>query len=110
MYDGSRYLGLFRKAVIRIITKCHRTNLVICSHSRDWETPPYSRIYDITAVTLNIFMMSLVKEHGRQCMPCSTQFSVTLQTENLLTEISDFLKQIIFLRSFNSVLDMYCNN
>ena len=26
-------------------------------------------------------MMSLVWEHGRQCMPCSAKFSMTLQTE-----------------------------
>ena len=32
------------------------------------------------------------------------QFSMTLQIEILATEPSDFLKQIIFLRSFNSVL------
>ena len=37
-------------------------------------------------------------------MPCSYKFSVTLQTESLSTETSDFLKQIIFLKSFNSML------
>ena len=35
-------------------------------------------------------------------MPCS-KFSMTLPTEILSTETSDFLKQIIFLKSFNSV-------
>ena len=34
------------------------------------------------------------------------QFSMTLQTEILSTEILDFLKQIIFLESFNSVFDV----
>ena len=34
-------------------------------------------------------------------MPCSSKFSKTLQTEIFSTEISDFLKQIIFLKSFN---------
>ena len=47
-------------------------------------------------------MTSLVQKHGRQCMPCSTKFSVTLQTEILSIETSDFLTQIIFLKSFNS--------
>ena len=37
-------------------------------------------------------------------MPCSAKFSVTLQTEILSTEISDFLKQIIFVKLFNSVV------
>ena len=47
--------------------------------------------------------MSLVSEHGKQCMPCSTKFSVTFQTEILATETSDFLKQIIVLKSFDSL-------
>ena len=34
-------------------------------------------------------------------MPCSINFSITLQTEILSTETSDFLKQIIFLLSFS---------
>ena len=33
-------------------------------------------------------------------MPCSINFSITLQTEILSTETSDFLKQIIVLKSF----------
>ena len=49
-------------------------------------------------------MTSLVQEHGRQYMPCSAKFSMTLQTEILSTETSDFLKQKVFLKSFNSVL------
>ena len=32
--DGSRSLGLFRKGKTHIIPKLHRTNLIICSHSR----------------------------------------------------------------------------
>ena len=35
LQDGSRYLGLFRKSTIHIIAKFHRTDLVICSHSRE---------------------------------------------------------------------------
>ena len=37
-------------------------------------------------------MMSLVSEHGRQCMPYSTNFLKTLQTEILSIETSEFLK------------------
>ena len=37
-------------------------------------------------------------------MPGSAKFSMTLQTEILSTETSDFLKVIIFLKSFNSEL------
>ena len=40
-------------------------------------------------------------------MPCSINFLITLQTEVLSTEASDFLKQIIFLRSFNSMFIMF---
>ena len=32
--DGSRYLGLFGKSETDIIAKFHRTDLVICSHSK----------------------------------------------------------------------------
>ena len=39
-------------------------------------------------------------------MPCSANFLKTLQTEILSTETSDFLKQIIFLKSFNSVFNV----
>ena len=39
-------------------------------------------------------------------MPCSINFSVTLQTEILSTVTSDFLKQMIILKSFNSVLTL----
>ena len=52
----------------------------------------------------NIFMTPLVYEHGRQCMPSSAKFSMPLQTEILSTETSDFLKQRIIIKSFNSVL------
>ena len=38
-------------------------------------------------------------------MPCSAKLSVTLQTEIL--SIEDFLKQIIFLKLFNSVFCVY---
>ena len=40
------------------------------------------------------------------CLPCSSNFSMTLQTEILSTETSDLLKQIIILKSFNSVSDV----
>ena len=33
--DGSRYLGLFRKGKTRITAKLHRTDLIICTHSRE---------------------------------------------------------------------------
>ena len=39
-------------------------------------------------------------------MPCSAKFLMTLQTEILSTEASGFLKQTIFLKSFNSMFDM----
>ena len=37
-------------------------------------------------------------------MPCSAEFSMTLQTEVLSTETSDFLKLIFFLKLFNTML------
>ena len=50
------------------------------------------------------YLISLVQEHARQCMPWSAKFSMTLQTKILSSQTSDFLEQIIFLKSFNSVL------
>ena len=44
LQDGSRSLGLFRKGKTRIIAKCLRADLVICSHSREGETPSYNQI------------------------------------------------------------------
>ena len=35
LQDGSRYLGFFRKGNTHIIVKFYRTDLVICSHSRE---------------------------------------------------------------------------
>ena len=48
-------------------------------------------------------MTSLIWEYGRQSVPCSAKFSVTSQTEILSTKFTDFLKQTIFLKSFNLV-------
>ena len=42
--DGSRSLGLFRKGKTCITAKLHMTNLIICTHSREWKAPSYSRI------------------------------------------------------------------
>ena len=42
--DGSRPLGMFKKGKICITAKFHRTDLVICSYSRERKTPPYSQI------------------------------------------------------------------
>ena len=39
-------------------------------------------------------------------MPCSIDFSVTLQTEILSKVTSGFLKQMIILKSFNSVMNV----
>ena len=44
LQDGSRFLGLFRKGKTFIIAKFHRTNLVICSYSREGKAPSYSQI------------------------------------------------------------------
>ena len=43
-------------------------------------------------------MASLAYENGGQCILCSINFSVTLQTEFLSTVISDFLKQMVILK------------
>ena len=42
-----RSLGLFRKGKTQFIAKFHRTDLVICSHSREGKTLSHSQInYD----------------------------------------------------------------
>ena len=44
LQDGSRSLVLFRKGETRITAKLHRTDLVICTHSREGKTPSYLQI------------------------------------------------------------------
>ena len=41
-------------------------------------------------------------------MHCYAKFSLALQNEIFSTETSDFLKQIIFLKSFISAFFVYC--
>ena len=48
---------------------------------------------------------SIFQWHYKLCMPCSINFSMTLQTEILSIETSDFFKQMIILKSFNFMLD-----
>ena len=73
---------------------------------RNWAFAKNWNQYDVIAATVTELWLHLYKEHGRQCMPCSINFSVTLQTEILFTVTSDFLKQMIILKSFNSVLTL----
>ena len=54
------------------------------------------------------FLVAMVIDHGYRSMADSVCyalpfFSVTLQTEILSTETADFLKRIIFLKSFDSI-------
>ena len=42
---------------------------------------------------LNIFRTPFVSEHGRQCMPCSTKFSITLQTDFFQQKLQIFSKK-----------------
>ena len=49
-------------------------------------------------------LMSCVLELDKQCLTCPANFSMTLQTEILSKESSDFLKQRISIKSFYSVL------
>ena len=44
LLDGSRILRLFRKGKTCIIAKFHRTDLVICGHSREGKSPFYNQI------------------------------------------------------------------
>ena len=60
-------------------------------------------LYKLLVTMETDVMTSFVLEHGRQCMPCSVSFSMTLQMEILSTGTSDFLKQMIILKSLYSV-------
>ena len=42
LQDESRSLGLFRKGKICIVAKFQRSDVVICSHSREGKTLSYS--------------------------------------------------------------------
>ena len=50
---------------------------------------------------------SLIPKHGRQYIPCSTKFSMALQTEILSTEPSDFLNQITFSSNLIQCLNCF---
>ena len=62
LQDRSRSLGLFRKGQTRIIAKFPRADLVICSHSREGETPSYNQINMVsqTICTFNVCMCKCV--------------------------------------------------
>ena len=45
-------MGLFRKGNTPIIAKLHRTDQVICSHSRERKPPSYSRINTVDVLFL----------------------------------------------------------
>ena len=47
-------MGLFRKGKTCIIAKFLRTDLVICSHSREGETPSYSQINTVHVNKSNV--------------------------------------------------------
>ena len=42
LLDGSRALVLFRKGKTHMLAKFHRTDLVMCSHSKERKTLSYS--------------------------------------------------------------------
>ena len=46
--DLSRPLVLFRKGEFLIVAKLHRTDLGICSHSREGKTQSFSRINTVS--------------------------------------------------------------
>ena len=50
--DGSRFLGLFRKGKTHILAKFHRSDLVICGHSREGKTTSYSQINTVTGMSI----------------------------------------------------------
>ena len=47
-------MGLFRTGKTGIISKFYRTDLVICSHSREGKTPSYSQINMVTALWIHV--------------------------------------------------------
>ena len=49
-------------------------------------------------------MTTLVSDQGIQSTPCPANFSIVFQTEILSKQTSDFLKQIIILKSLHSFL------
>ena len=68
--DGSRFWGLLRKGETCIIAKFQRTDLVICSHSRERKTLSYSQINMVcnipfhTSLTMIEFQLDF-DENGR---------------------------------------------
>ena len=58
----SRSLGLFRKGKTRLTAKLHRTDLIICTHSREGNTLSYSRINTVhICATLGLIPTNVCK-------------------------------------------------
>ena len=64
----------FRKGKTHIIAKFHKTDLIICSHSREWKTPSYSRINMVTLFRLE----PILGAYGKSA-DCSMVNTVCLQ-------------------------------
>ena len=65
--EKSSSLGLFRKGKICILATFHRTDLVICSHSREGKPLYYSQInmifhYNIPYVAKKIMKKKIIKK------------------------------------------------
>ena len=58
-------MRLFRKGKTHIIAKYLRTDLVICSHSREAETPSYSRINTVYKIYIDELLNILKSKHLR---------------------------------------------
>ena len=63
--------------------------------------------YELCSCYGNIYLTSLILEHGKQCLLCSASCSVIFQTKILSTETWDFLKQITVVKSFNSMFHVH---
>ena len=61
-------MGLFRKGKTRISAKLHGTDLIICTHSKEGNTPSYSRINTKIALVNDMYCI-LINSPGH----CSLQ-------------------------------------
>ena len=74
-------MGLFRKGKTHIVAKFLRTDLDICSHSREGETPSYSRINTVIKVAFEM-ILTLV-EFANSVEPDKMPFGLHCLPSNL---------------------------
>ena len=80
---------MFKKGKTCIITKLHRTDLVICSHSREGKPPPYSRINMVQHIENSKVSEKLDKQSDQSVSISASAISVGHEPAKKLTQMHE---------------------